>query len=902
MLIITAKTDYAQNSKKIVKNRFSEAIYLYKEGNYEKAEQILLNLKQNIQQKDTSERISVNNLLGIINKNFGNYKSAVNYYSENLKLINPKTAGDSLKLSKTYNNIGNILKNSGQYSKAIEYYKESIISLNISNLHTNQRLKETEYIYYNLAIVFYNIGEYDKAVQYYQKSADIKQKLHLKGIDKVYFNLARTYEQLNNFAQAEYFFKKSVSLQKYNSINLSRIYKFYGIFLLKQKKYPLAKTYLLKAKTQYEKNYGFRHPYTANSYVYFGNYFSAISKPDSALYWYQKSLIANSEHFKSSDIRFNPSGTDCFSQLQLLKGLKMKASALNKLAQKRKNENLFRLSIKTSNAALHLIKNIRNDYIAPDSKLIITEIEKECYSSAVEASFGLYKKTGIQKYIYSAYRYVLLSKASLLNSISEEDKELNSHISASEKKRKNNFEQKISGYKKLIYEENKKQNPDSAKIMFLQSTLFKINNEYDNFITKLKNKFKIKEKSGNKFISVKDIQKKLPAHTTLIEYFITKNTDSEKHNLYIFIIDKSRFRFFEKSLTKKFYENIKIFERHMKNNQKNNGLNDFNKFNKSCFELYVDLLKKPDKIVKNKNIIIVPDEEIAYLSFDALQFSYKKRKIINYSDLDYLIYERCFSYGYSTPLLFNRKNKKYSDFVYAFAPSYTDTVSSVLRQNFGNLAHTQTEISSILNYFNGKTYTGAEALEDSFKRIANKGGIIHIAGHASSEDKQKDFSFLAFSDKNKNTEDDGLLFTYEIENMKINSPMVVLSACNTGKGKLYSGEGVYSLSRSFLKAGAASVVYSLWNVNDNSGAEITASFYNYLSKADAKNTALRQAKLDYLKASEPTLSDPVFWSGYVLTGSVYPLIHSHTILVSAIIVTLLLAIAGFVFLKKRKSA
>ncbi len=134
--------------------------------------------------------------------------------------------------------------------------------------------------------------------------------------------------------------------------------------------------------------------------------------------------------------------------------------------------------------------------------------------------------------------------------------------------------------------------------------------------------------------------------------------------------------------------------------------------------------------------------------------------------------------------------------------------------------------------------------------------------------------------------------------MTVNSPMVVLSACNTGRGRLYSGEGVYSLSRSFLKAGAESVIYNLWNVNDDSGYRIMTDFYKNLSKGEGKNIALHHAKLNYLNTASPMLSDPVYWSGYVLTGSTEPLTNSHFYLFILIGGCLFLFIAIILFTKK----
>jgi len=99
---------------------------------------------------------------------------------------------------------------------------------------------------------------------------------------------------------------------------------------------------------------------------------------------------------------------------------------------------------------------------------------------------------------------------------------------------------------------------------------------------------------------------------------------------------------------------------------------------------------------------------------------------------------------------------------------------------------------------------------------------------------------------------------------------VVLSACNTGNGKLYSGEGLMSLARNFVLAGVPSVVETLWPVEDFASSKIMGSFYNYLSQGKPKNEALRQAKLDYINATSPSYVNPRFWAAYTLIGDVSP--------------------------------
>ena len=108
-----------------------------------------------------------------------------------------------------------------------------------------------------------------------------------------------------------------------------------------------------------------------------------------------------------------------------------------------------------------------------------------------------------------------------------------------------------------------------------------------------------------------------------------------------------------------------------------------------------------------------------------------------------------------------------------------------------------------------------------------------------------------------------MLSAYEIFNLKLRADLVVLSACETGLGKEVKGEGLMSLTRAFMYAGTPSVVVSLWNVNDESAADLMIRFYRNLKTARmSKAEALRQAQLE-------TINDngfPFFWAPFVLVG------------------------------------
>src|SRR4030042_1905297 len=157
----------------------------------------------------------------------------------------------------------------------------------------------------------------------------------------------------------------------------------------------------------------------------------------------------------------------------------------------------------------------------------------------------------------------------------------------------------------------------------------------------------------------------------------------------------------------------------------------------------------------------------------------------------------------------------------------------------------------------------SHAKEDDIKsRLLQEYRIIHFACHGFLDEKTPRRSALVLTlDDDPN--EDGFLQAREISSLRINADLVVLSACQTGKGRLENGEGVLGLPRSFFYAGARSPISSLWKINAKSTAEIMHDFYRYLAAGSDKARALRLGQLQMLKSR---FSHPVFFAAFVLNG------------------------------------
>jgi len=160
--------------------------------------------------------------------------------------------------------------------------------------------------------------------------------------------------------------------------------------------------------------------------------------------------------------------------------------------------------------------------------------------------------------------------------------------------------------------------------------------------------------------------------------------------------------------------------------------------------------------------------------------------------------------------------------------------------------------------------TGALATEKELKALPlDQFKILHFATHAYIDDKNPVRSYLLLS-PDKSGEEDGFLQTREIFNLKVNADLVTLSACQTGLGQFYRGEGIEGLSRAFAYAGASGVLMSLWSIDDQASSQLMMRFYIHLKSSDSITEALQKTKVELIKSG--ALSHPYYWGGFILSG------------------------------------
>jgi CHAT domain-containing protein len=160
--------------------------------------------------------------------------------------------------------------------------------------------------------------------------------------------------------------------------------------------------------------------------------------------------------------------------------------------------------------------------------------------------------------------------------------------------------------------------------------------------------------------------------------------------------------------------------------------------------------------------------------------------------------------------------------------------------------------------------TGGDATEHNVKAAGlDRFRVVHFATHGLVSERAPYRSALVLA-RAAGDGEDGFLQAREIYRLRLQTDLVVLSACQTGRGQVIVGDGVQSLARAFMHAGSRSVVASLWNVNDESTARFMEAFYSHLASGEAKADALRNAKLEML--GDPATASPRAWAAFVLVG------------------------------------
>lgn len=840
-----------------------------------------LKLEQKMPSTQNTDIIHIYFLCSAINRDLKNYKLANKEIATAIRIMESLIANQQsdkeqllIRLYDEYIKLNSILKNN---ALALQYWDKSYRFYS----------KDEPYNYFELKTllvekghIFFNQKKYKQAITAYQQAIDVYTKhetnksYYLEDLNDVYTSLGFMYFKTANYTQAKTYYLKSLDYwlacektpDSYQKLGLcyNNLFELEGL----RQNYEQAEIYYQESLKYTLKGWG--NDYNSSlALVYRDRASIAIAQQqiDYALQLNSQALQAliPSLHTLDANTIIDLTQHPINDKFAVLETLQQRADILTE--QSKNNTEKHLLTIYEHYQTLDLlISQIRKSYNAAGSQFDLIEQSTPIYEKAIAFSLKLYENNNKKKYLERAYQFAAKNKALvLLGGIQEENAKNNSSIPPHTQAEEQRLKKAIYGLEGEIYDLG--QNSRDSQ----RDSLFQFQRAYEQLISSLEDSYDdyYNSKYGlDHNMAVQSIQKKLSKQQAVLEFFVGAQ------NLYTFFITKDQFGYTQLKKTTKLEQQIIDFRHDLANKTALDA-----NFKNSSHLIYQQLLEPTlNKLATNtKELMIVLDPLLMQLPFDALIRDTSAKTPA------YLLKDYSISYAYSNRLLFANKAQNRAPNVFAgFGLNYDDYTLSALNEyigepNFiasasralGKLQYAEEEINTLTKLLNGHQWLNDQATKAAFLQAAEQYSIIHLAAHGVLSENHPLNSALVFSKTTDST--DFLLRAADLYNMKLNADMVVLSACNTGSGKIQKGEGVRSLARAFSHAGCPSLVASLWSASDQSTKELVVDFYTNLETGLSKAEALRQAKLNYLASSSPAYQLPYYWSHLNIIGDNAPL-------------------------------
>jgi len=474
------------------------------------------------------------------------------------------------------------------------------------------------------------------------------------------------------------------------------------------------------------------------------------------------------------------------------------------------------------------------------------------------------------RYLADAFHFSESSKAILLLESIQQNQALNhGNIPDSLLLKEQTYNAQISFFKNQLSQAQQAEQNNLEEQKEWKNKLFYLQEDHKKLIARFEKNYPryYQLKFNAQLTTVEEVQEKmLNDQSALIEYF--HGTD---HN-YVFCITP------QEIFSHQWPSNVQLHEQidQLRNlittpPSSNNFLSIYQDFSTSANQLYEELLQVVVERLpaSTRQLIFIPDEYTNYLPFELLlQKKAPSNADFSPTQLSYLLNDFRISYNYSATLSNPGLQSKAQDnpkkFI-GFAPTFIGKQEIAERScadfTLSPLLCNQKEVEAIQSLWGGVVKKNTQARKEVFLAEAPDYQIVHLATHACIDEKYADLSQIHFKENSING--------FDLQNLRLKADLVVLSACNTGSGKIAKGEGILSLARNFTQAGCPSSLMSLWSVDDCTTSDLMISFYQQLYQGLDKDEALQQAKLDYLaKTSDKIKAHPYYWAGFVQTGNI----------------------------------
>lgn len=845
---------------------------------------------------------------GVLEEVFGNTEVAKNFYLKSLDLLyKKKNLSDSLlfkpllyaggiyygenkfdstrlllekaqslaeiykfpeELERLYNILGALYFEEGNYLQSKNCFEKALQIIGDNKTHLMQRINfET-----NIASSLNRLGRYQESLKGYLNLLKYNDK-----VAEIYLSIGNNYMALNKYNEALKYFNKNKTEEGSDVLN------YIAYAHLKLKHYDSSAYYLKAFEDKAKESKNISRMALGIHEIYKGDYLLDLGQTLEAAKHYHSAIGLLMIEYNDKNIHSSPNEfSGVISSFNLFKAIINKAACFEKLYAENKSIDNLKSALGSYSSGIALVEHLEKTMNSDDSKLFLKSNSNTTYRKAIDVAMMLFKITGEKAYLWQAYNTVEKSKSSVLVS----------NLKSFEVKNK------VAIPAELLQEEKE------TKYIITRLQIKMDQNNSDSIGKKLTTD------KRNAEIKLSTVQNKIRKYTNSVsaideeftanEDFFNDNLDEESAVLDLYFSDSLLYVF---AITNTSFQTISVPVKDLdldKVSRVQRGLEHIESVNATSVDsvtqhLFSQLIEPFFSSIQiKKQWVILPDGLFYYFPFEIIKNAKTGKALIE----DYAI-----SYNFSIQFINDKESisKDALPKLIAVAPFINKGMYSVSDSVLlERLPATEMEIGGL----NGKVLMDTSATKAKFLDGINKYDILHLATHAVMNPGNPSQSYIAFYPEDSTKPDSYKLYLNELYNLNLDSTrLMLLSACETGVGKLVEGEGVMSLSRGVLYAGCPSVITTLSPANDQSTAYIINHFYKYLDEGKDISSALRLSKIDFIK-EYPTQNDPSYWAHLVLVGKTQSLYHTtkqvNVPLVTAISI-LLLAVYGFWGYKKRKN-
>jgi len=784
------------------------------------------------------------------------YFGAKNYYEKAQEIFLGKLGEHSDRVARyLYHNLGNIYTRLGDYERAISLFRRS---LNYNHLYPAANVVD----HGDLAIALNEVGQHGEALSV------VRQGLGIKGLNydlqislyqnegDALFKLGEPLDALLSLEKIPALVKKMMLEEEGGDAEnyLSQYHASKAEICLALRQFSLSQKHGLLAVKIGARFWGTeKRREIGKVYGLLGNLKMEEKQPREALKYFHHALLCVVPGFASKDVLQLPNASVLYSENTILEALHGKARAFYALNQLEKALECYEL--------IPIVEaKLRATHAYESSSLLALKESRQRFHEAIDIAWQLYERSnGNPQYAERTFRLTELARGMLLlQSLMQARQFLPEDI----REKDYDLRVRMAWLEHQIADERENnEKTDQKKMDEWEHQLFDLKLERQ----KLLADFPSYNNPDSLFLQVlaaKDVHKLLRPGQAMVNYFLTETT------AYIFSFDtKGNFVWRKAHLPEGFGEKTREFVSYLGSVDRP-GREQF--LHQARF--LDSLLIAPERArlgLATNSLIIVPDEVLTLVPFEVL-LSRHSAAGSTWRDQSWLLADYNFSYAYSATLLNIQKGiseahamatVKPSQAFGGFAPSYSDS-------NVYKLKNTRSMAENVCNLLGGKAWLAGESSEARFKNSATQYRTLLLAMHGISDNEHPELSRLLFGDSGPDSLiNNNILYASELQIMRLQADLVVLSACHSGSGKLEKGEGVYSLARAFAAAGIPAAVMSLWLLHETTAPPLVEAFFQYLQQGKTKDEALRLAKLDFIKNDENfEMTHPFFWAGLTAAG------------------------------------